>query len=177
MRKFFNLSHSLQDMSPVLIPSGYTRAFIDGKILREEQLVAIRQCYDRVAKTSDIILLEGTGHTGVGSVVELNNAQVASFLNAEMILVANGGLGSAYDELELNRVMCKEYGVPIIGVVLNKVKPDKLDMVREYFSKLMKRWNVPLLGVIPDEPFLGQASLKDFENLLNTQLIAGERFR
>lgn len=177
MRKFFGLQHDLRDMSPVLIPAGYTRAFIDGKIQRQEQLAAIRQCYDRVAQTSDIILLEGTGHTGVGSVVELNNAQVASYLNAEMILVANGGLGSAFDELELNRVMCKEYGVPILGVVLNKVKPDKLDMVREYFTKLLKRWQVPLLGVIPDEPFLGQGSLQDFEKLLGTQLIAGEKYR
>src|SRR3546814_8507933 len=103
MRKFFDLPHSLQDMSPVLIPSGYTRAFIDGKIAREAQLAAIRQSFDRVAQTSDVILVEGTGHTGVGSVVELNNAQVASYLNAEMILVAHGGLGSAFDELELNR--------------------------------------------------------------------------
>jgi dethiobiotin synthetase len=46
---------------------------------------------------------------------------VARALNAEMILVANGGLGSTFDELELNRCMCKEYGVKIRGVLLNKV--------------------------------------------------------
>ena len=173
MRKYFKLPHRLQDMSPVIIPSGYTRDYIDGKIAREQQLAAIRGAYDRMSETSDVLLLEGTGHTGVGSVVELNNAQVASYLKAEMILVANGGLGSAFDELELNRVMCKEYGVPITGVILNKVKPDKLVMVTEYFDKLLKRWQVPLLGVVPDEPFLGRATLLDFERLLGTQLIAG----
>ena len=29
-----------------------------------------------VSKTSDLVVLEGTGHTAVGSVVNLNNAQV-----------------------------------------------------------------------------------------------------
>lgn len=47
--------------------------------------------------------------------------QVAKALNADMILVANGGLGSAYDELELNRGICEKYGIKVRGVVLNKV--------------------------------------------------------
>ena len=47
--------------------------------------------------------------------------QVAKALNADMILVANGGLGSAYDELELNRGICEKYGIKVRGVLLNKV--------------------------------------------------------
>lgn len=39
-----------------------------------------------------------------------------------MILVANGGLGSAYDELELNRGICEKYGIKVRGVLLNKVR-------------------------------------------------------
>lgn len=48
--------------------------------------------------------------------------QVAKELNADMILVANGGLGSTYDELELNRGICEKYGIEVRGVILNKVK-------------------------------------------------------
>ena len=33
------------------------------------------------------------GHCGVGSIVNLNNAKVASILGADMVLIANGGLG------------------------------------------------------------------------------------
>ena len=36
--------------------------------------------------------------------MNLNNAKVASLLGADMVLVANGGIGSAIDELELNQV-------------------------------------------------------------------------
>ena len=53
----------------------------------------------------------------------------------------------------------KDEGVPIRGVVLNKVMPQKVDMVREKMGKLLReRWGVPLLGVVPDKPYLGRAS-------------------
>lgn len=67
------------------------------------------------------MVLEGSGHTGVGGICNLNNARVAQVLGADMVLVANGGLGSAYDELDLNRVMCEAHGVKIRGVIINKV--------------------------------------------------------
>jgi hypothetical protein len=32
MKEFFNLKCDYQDMSPVIIPSGYTKDYIDGKV-------------------------------------------------------------------------------------------------------------------------------------------------
>jgi hypothetical protein len=65
-----------------------------------------------------------------------------------------------FDELELNRVLCQHYGVRIAGVVINKVIPDKLEQTRHYMGKAMRQaWGVPLLGCIPDRPFLGYVTL------------------
>ncbi|CAN0009084.1 unnamed protein product [Ectocarpus fasciculatus] len=126
MKEFFDLKCRYEDMSPVLIPAGYTRDYIDGKITAGDQLKDVHTAFQNVMDESDVVVLEGTGHTAVGSVVDLNNAQVAKALNADMILVANGGLGSAYDELELNRGICEKYGIKVRGVVLNKVTSNKL---------------------------------------------------
>ncbi len=98
-------------------------------ISREDQLKEMRRSYDAVSKVCDAVILEGTGHTGVGSVVDLNNAQVAKRLNADMILVANGGLGSAYDDLALNYLMCQRWGVNVIGIILNKVNDTSLIII------------------------------------------------
>ena len=94
MRNFFNLDHIDYDhMSPVIIPRGYTKRFIDGEITHQEQLDKVLDSHEQVEKASDIVLLEGTGHCAVGSIVGVNNARVASLLGADMVLVANGGLG------------------------------------------------------------------------------------
>lgn len=177
VKEFFGLKCAYRHMSPVLVPKGYTRDFIDGKHTEAKQRDDILESFEALKATSDVIVVEGTGHTGVGSIVEMNNARVAKMMDAEMVLIANGGLGSAFDELELNRCMCEMYGVPIRGVIVNKVRPDRLDMITEYFEKLMRRWDVPLLGVVPDESFLGKPSLLDFERVFDVPLLSGSEHR
>lgn len=131
-----------------------------------------------ISKTSDVVLIEGTGHCGVGSIVNLNNAKVASILGADMVLIANGGLGSAIDELELNRVLCQHYGVRLAGVVINKVFPDKYDQTKTYMTKALKQmWGVPLLGCVVDRPFLGFAAVADLVKLFKGELICGSNHR
>lgn len=179
MREHFHLNHlDYRHMSPVIIPSGYTRKYVDGEIDFNEQLQQVHAAMEHVHANSDIVLIEGTGHCAVGSIVGLNNAKVASQLGADMVLIANGGLGKAFDELELNRVLCQHYGVRIAGVVINKVIPEKLEQTQTYMAKaMMQTWGVPLLGCIPDRPFLGCPALADLENLFDTKLLCGTEHR
>lgn len=134
--------------------------------------------FKHVSEASDITLMEGTGHCAVGSVVGVNNAQVAAMLGADVVLIANGGLGSAFDELELNRVICQHYNVRVAGVVLNKVLPSKYEQTKHFMTKALRdTWGVPLLGCVPDRPFLGCPCLMDLENIFNTKLMNGEKHR
>ncbi|KAF4317157.1 hypothetical protein G195_009451, partial [Phytophthora kernoviae 00238/432] len=124
-------------------------------------------------------VVEGTGHTGVGSIVDCNNARIAAELGVDMVLVANGGLGSAFDDLALNYSMCKVHGVKIRGVILNKVRRDRVAMLREYFPKAMKLWgeDVPLIGIVPNLPALSDPSMLDFEGLFKTQMLTSRSRR
>ena len=174
-KEFFNLQCSYEHMSPVVIPRGYTKQYIDGEITDDTQIDAIRSSFRALEAESDYIVVEGTGHTGVGSVVNMNNARVAALLGIDMILIANGGLGSSFDELALNRAMCKEYGVEIRGIIVNKVMPHKLDMIGTYYRKLLAGWGVPLLGLVPDHAYLGYPSMYDFCRLFGTEMLSGEK--
>lgn len=181
IKSHFHLEHlDYRDTSPVLIPPGYTKDYIDGHITLETQESLILESYRRIAKAShQIVLCEGTGHCAVGSIVHLSNAHVAALLHAKMVLVANGGLGNAYDELELNRNLCETHGVEIAGVIINKVKPEKFEQTKYYMTQLLEqRWNVPLLGLMPDRQFLGSPALADMERLLpGSKLVSGNDFR
>mmetsp|Transcript_13743 Transcript_13743/g.27408 ORF Transcript_13743/g.27408 Transcript_13743/m.27408 type:complete len:411 (-) Transcript_13743:782-2014(-) len=179
VREHFNLDHlDYSWMSPVIIPPGYTRDYIDGVVDKEEQMDSIRKAYEKQAAVCDMMLLEGTGHIGVGSCVAANNAQVASMTGCDMVLVANGGLGSAFDDLNLNYTLCREHGVRVAGVVINKVLPEKYEQTKKYMSALLRdNWKVPLLGCVPDKPFLGCPALADLERLFSTKLLAGEAHR
>jgi BioD-like phosphotransacetylase family protein len=180
---YFNLSHvPLDCISPLLITSGYTRDFLDGNqqhTTAAHQQATIRRAYQAVCATSDIVLAEGTGHVAVGSIVSASNAQVASWLDASVVLVVNGGLGRSLDELVLNQTLCEHLGVPIAGVIVNHVQHDKYEQTAEYMTKALQHAfsndNIPLLGCIPDRPFLGCPALQELRRLLDGTLVAGQQ--
>ncbi|MBS3904226.1 MAG: AAA family ATPase [Simkania sp.] len=173
-KDYFHLSSDEEAMSPVLLPRGFTRDYLDNKVNLASLHEKIHQSFQRLYENNEITIIEGTGHCGVGSIVELNNAQVAAMLQIPIILVASGGLGSTFDDLTLNHTLCKVQGAKVAGIILNRVLPEKREMIEEYMKKALKRWNVPLLGCIPYDAFLSNPSMKDFESLFNTTLLSGE---
>ncbi len=173
-RSHFQLKTPYEAMSPVLFPNGFTRDYLDGKVQRNALIHKIQTSSNAIIQKHPITIIEGTGHTGVGSIVDLNNAQVASLLNIPVVLVASGGLGSSFDELELNRTQCEKYGAKVAGIILNRVLSNKRSMIIEYMNKALSRWNIPLLGCIPFDSMLSMPTMGDFELLFQTQLIAGQ---
>lgn len=176
-KSYFSLTDPYEEMSPVLFPRGFTRDYLDGKVDHSDLASKITSSYASISKRNTMTVIEGTGHTGVGSIVDLNNAQVAALLKCPIILVGSGGLGSTFDELSLNKTMCEKYGVRIAGVILNRVLDDKREMIFDYMSKALKPWNVPLLGCIPYDAFLSMPTMNDFELLFQTSLLTGHEHR
>lgn len=171
---YFHLHSHEEVMSPVLLPRGFTRDYLDGKVHLSHLKDKIIRSFHRLQTESDVTVIEGTGHCGVGSIVELSNADVAALLNIPVILIASGGLGSTFDELTLNYTLCQMRGAKVEGIILNKVLPDKLEMIRKYMGKALKRWNIPLLGCIPYDAFLSNPSMQDFSSLFQAPLLSGE---
>jgi len=176
-KSHFKLQDPYEEMSPVLFPRGFTRDYLDGKVDHSDLVQKITHSFTSITSRNTITVIEGTGHTGVGSIVNLNNAQVAAHLKCPVIMIASGGLGSSFDELTLNHTQCEKYGVKVAGVILNRVLDDKREMILDYIPKALKRWNVPLLGCIPFNAFLSMPTMHDFELLFQTELLTGPEYR
>lgn len=164
-------------MSPVILPAGFTRDYLDQKIDPEALKEKITAAFKAISERHPYTIVEGTGHVGVGSIVNLSNAEVAKLLGLDMVIVASGGLGSAYDELTLNLNLCKQHGVKVRGVILNRVLEEKREMIQHYMSLALEKLGIPLLGCVPYNEFLNNPTIRDFEYLFNTTLLSGERHR
>lgn len=149
--KVFNFSVPIKALSPIAVDSKFTRRYLDEDPQTQLELHKDEVCraFDRASYHKDYIIIEGSGHAGVGASIGLSNAGVAKMLGAQAILVTEGGVGSAIDELALNKALFDIHGVPIIGAILNKVIPDKIEMVQHYAGRGLKNLGIPLLGVIP----------------------------
>ena len=159
MDRVYKLNCPLVDMSPIAVEPDFTRRYLESA--NYDTLVRkIQKAFDRVAWEKDFVLCEGSGHAGVGSVFDLSNARVAKILGAKVVIVSQGGIGKPIDEVALNQALFEKEGVEIIGVILNKLIPEKLEYIRDFASRGLKRRGLELLGVIPHQPMLSNPTLE-----------------
>lgn len=158
MKSVFALPEPLRRMSPVHIPRGFTQAHIDGKVV-DDLGARIRDAHASFAADRDMLLIEGTGHAGVGAVINLSNADVAAMLRAPAVIVSEGGVGRPIDEIVLNKALFERSGVTVAGAIVNKVdllaKPD----LARTLERGLARHGIPLLGVLPYRPILSNPTL------------------
>jgi BioD-like phosphotransacetylase family protein len=157
MKSIFGLPEAYSVMSPVHIPRGFTKSYIAGQVV--EDLGARITAAHGAFADHDVLLIEGTGHAGVGAVIGLSNAVVARLLGAPAVIVSEGGVGRPIDEIVLNASHFAAHGVRVAGAIVNKVRIDEQPGIEETLRRGLARHGIPLLGVLPYRPILSNPTL------------------
>lgn len=158
MHDVFGLRDDLATMSPVHIPRGFTKRFIAGDVT-EDLGARIRVAHERLSRGREMLVVEGTGHAGVGSVIGLSNADVAALLGTPAIIVSEAGVGRPIDEIVLNHALFARHGVRVLGAVVNKVDADAHPSLPQTLAKGLERHGIALLGTLPYRPILSNPTL------------------
>ena len=156
--------------SPIILGKGATEKYLDNPDQYDLNAI-ITEAKRYMSDHNDVTVYEGTGHPGVGSVAGLSNADVAKLLDAGVVMVVEGGIGSTIDMLNMCTAIFREKGVPIVGVIVNKVRAEKKRKVEEYVSKWLERNNLPMLGVIPYDQTLAYPLIRSIANSVSGTII------
>jgi hypothetical protein len=172
-RHAFNLQDNPGDMSPIAIERGFTEQYIFN---RDPQPLEWRmlEAFGRIRRAHDVVLVEGTGHAGVGSCFDLSNARVAQLLESPVVIITEGGIGSAIDEAALSLHLFRKHGVPVLGIILNKVWPEKLAKVRRTVAEGLRHLGTELVGVLPYRPPLVQPRMEQIVAEVGGRVLCGE---
>lgn len=173
MKAVFDLPDALDDMSPVTLPRHFTTDYVMGRV-REDLEAEVTEAATRVGEGKDLLVIEGTGHAGVGAVVGLSNARVASLLEAPVVIVSEGGVGRPIDEIVLNHALFDRHGVRVIGAVVNKVDVESHPQLPEILRRGLEQHGIELLGCIPYSELLANPSLELIATHLDGTLLTGE---
>lgn len=170
IEKVCGLDCGLKDMSPIAVERDFTVRYISHpnpkKLIKQ-----IKDSYRKVSQGKDVVVIEGTGHAGVGSVFDLSNAYVARLLDSKVVLVSCGGIGQPIDEIMLNKVLFKHMGVEMIGAIVNKIYPKKYNKISRYVKKGLRRKEIELLGSIPYEKVLSSPTVGEIMEETGAELI------
>ena len=156
--------------SPVIIGRGVTKDYLEApsRFHFEEQIeVAAR----KMESIYDVVVYEGTGHPGVGAVCDLSNARVAKMLGAGIVMIVEGGIGSTIDKLYMSTALFREKHVPILGVIVNKVLPEKMEEIEYYLRKKFEVMDIPLLGLLPYDQHLSFPIMETIRQAVHGKVI------
>jgi phosphate acetyltransferase len=171
MRSALGLPDPLSTMSPVHIPRGFTRAYIRGEI-NADLAGRISAAHAEVARDREMVLIEGTGHAGVGAVVGLSNAAVAGLLDAPAVIVAEAGVGRPIDEIVLNAALFARHGVKVVGAIVNKVDANAHPTLPDVLRDGLALHGIELLGMLPYRPMLSSPTLSMLVEQMDGELLS-----
>lgn len=154
---------------PLVFSSGFTREYLLGDTpdpdrLRDQILTVIR----RLAVGRRYLFVDGVGHSAVGSVVGISNADLARALyDPVVLLVAGPGIGAVIDSLSLNLGYLKTCGVTRVGVLLNRMSrsvameiyPAMVEIVRNNFPGVEFHGWLPALAMPESQNPVAQAEV------------------
>lgn len=169
IKRVFHLPLPFEVISPCVIEPGFTRKYLQGRA--RSLMPRILKAYRRIEEASDLTIIEGTGHAGVGSVVDLSNADMARLLKAPVLLVAEGGIGNTIDRVMLNKTFFETKGCQVVGVLVNKVRPENYVTITHLLRKGLSDRRIQIFGYIPYEHLLSCLTLSLIKEELKGDVI------
>lgn len=133
--------------------------------------------FKRLEENFDFTIVEGSDFLGEGSAFEFDaNVSIAKNLGSPVIIVVSGE-GKSVDQV-INSVRTikrnfRDREVQVLAVVVNKVSPDDVDVVRNILNEHLK--NKTILAVIPEDINLKSPTMKEVQEALKGQLLFGEQ--
>lgn len=106
----------------------------------------LKGIFEDLREMADFVIVDSAAGLGNESISILKNAD-------EIIIVTNPELPAVTDAFKIV-TLAKEIGIPVKGVVLNKVRKDNFDLGFRAIESLLE---TPITSVIEDDKFMRQA--------------------
>ena len=172
--KVFGMEEDLALMSPYVLHPGDTRKVLDGDISRDKILYRIAEAIDKLSRKNDFLIIEGAGHTGVGSVIGCSNARIAKLAEAPVMMVTGGGLGNVVDSAYMNMALFEKSEVPVKSILVNKIIPSKRERTLHYLGQAFADTGIDVIGGFNYQPILANPTLRRIANVLDIELHCSE---
>jgi len=168
----YGLEDQLPLMSPVVLQPETTRQILDGQLPAATLEECMLKAIDQLDRSCDFLIIEGAGHSGVGSVLGLSNARVAKLIDAPVMMISGGGIGHVIDDVALNLALYREAGASVRLVMPNKLIAAKRERTLHYLAMAAAPHNVKVHGGFNYSPILAGPTLQHIAKLLDLKLRA-----
>ena len=141
----------------------------------DEVLTRIFTRYKELERHCDFIVCEGSDLTGLATSLEFDfNAQIATQIDAPVVVVANGFEKTREETLTLARLLKESFadeGCHVLAIMLNRVPKAIIEDVKD---DLRQKWtHDTLVCALPEKKALGRPTISRVAEALNAKRLCG----
>ena len=172
--RHFDLLNDLPLMSPFVLQPGDTRRIMDGFLSRDKICQQMFEAIAELDAKNDFLIIEGAGHTGVGTLFGCNNARIARETGAAVLMVTGGGLGNVVDSAQMNLALFQKEQAQVKAILVNKIIPEKREQTLKYLDMAFADEGVQVIGGFNYHPILANPTMHRIADILDIELHATE---
>ena len=116
----------------------------------------------------DLVLLEGPGDLEEGSLFDLSLLQIAEEVDAKVLLVARY---KSILSVEVLLSAKQQLGDRLIGVLINDIPAEQLEVVDTEVRSFLERQGIPVLGLLPKNDLLRSVSVEELVDQLHAEVL------
>lgn len=121
--------------------------------------------------SGDFIFLEGSADLKQGSLFNLSTPEIAQTVDAQVLLIVEYDSLLIIDEI----IQAKQVlGDRLIGVLINKIPVDKLDVTQNLIQSFCQELKIDILGMLPSDRLLQSVSVRELVFQLDAQVLCRE---
>ena len=166
MAQVYGLEKYLEYMSPVVLQPGTTKKVLEGEILPADFEQKVLTAVEVLDRACDFLIVEGAGHSGVGTVLGMSNAHIARLVDAPVMMVTGGGIGNVVDSVGMNAALFHQEGADIRAIVANKIIPEKREETLHYLDLAFRDSGIKVIGGFNYQPILANPTLRRISSVL-----------
>ncbi|MEM2878227.1 MAG: AAA family ATPase [Candidatus Hadarchaeales archaeon] len=169
IKEILGLEEEPDVLCPVVIDK---QDFLKNISQKNEIRKRIIECYKKVSKGKDLLLIEGPHSISGGISIDCAAPDLAREFGSRIIVAANAENDSFMEELLLTVKFCERYSITPAGAILNKVS-DYYSEVESAVKSILEKEGIELLGSIPKNEILGSPRVLEIVDSIGGDIIAG----
>jgi len=165
--KVLDLEDAPEDMCPVVITDGLIEDILEGQA--DHFMEKVREGYNRVAQGKDVVIISGVGWVRSGYFIGVPMTDFIKDVGARVITVdVPRYLDQSIDGMLATKALV---GDNFLGAVFNRLQPGRLELCDTLVRQYLKKKDIEILGLIPEDAILSAVSVRELKNALSGEIV------
>jgi BioD-like phosphotransacetylase family protein len=159
----------IEAVCPVVKTRELLESCMDGKPCDMRSSVA--EAFAVVSEGRDVVIVEGPSDVFQGLTLEVSACQIASLLDARVLLIDRPERIDFPDEVLGSADCLREH---LVGVLFNRVDETQAELIREHVTRFITARGIPVFGTLPVDPSLASITVAEIVEALGGTVLAAE---